>query len=89
MIIVKASTARGKALIARAQYREGYYLYDVYGAYSVAKSKAWENCRRKCYEEHGEEFHICSHGTHQFSVAWKVADGWRIETANNSYKVVY
>ena len=88
MIIVRSNTARGKALIARAERNEGYYLWDVYGSFSKEKIKAWEKCKRLCYEEHGDEFHICTHCRDNFTVAWKVEDGWRLETYANSYKVV-
>lgn len=88
----KASTKRGQNIIARASNYEGYILSDVYGRASKAKELAFDSC----YELYSSsktsrDFHICSHNTFQFSVAWN--DIWDnekvlcVETANNSYLV--
>lgn len=84
----KATTRKGMELIDRYNNFEGVRLEDVYGTVSSAKASAYEDCRRWCAEENGENFHICSHNTFQFSVAWKTAYGYRIETATNTYKVL-
>ena len=88
----KASTKQGQSIIARASNYEGYYLQDVYGRVSHAKELAWVSCyeifraSKKAYD-----FHIFSHNTFQFSVAWN--DTWdgekvlRVETAKNSFVV--
>lgn len=79
-------------MIARAQVNEGFCLSDVYNNYSIAKEKSYD----WCYDEYfkttgGYNFHICSHNTFQFSVAWEgFQDGERIlrvETRDNSYLV--
>lgn len=89
MLVIKDTTKKGQNLIDKANHFEGTTLWDVYGKPSTAKIKACEDCRRKCYEENGKNFHIISFNTFGFSVAWEVADGVRIETPQNSYKVVY
>ena len=66
---------------------EGYYLSEVYSSYSQAKQNAWEYCLNLCNKENGHNFHIISHNTFGFSVAWYVSEGVRIETPKNSYLV--
>lgn len=88
MITVSTRTAKGRELLGRAICYEGYYLDDVYGSVSRAKSVAWRECLAMCEAEGGEDFRICSHNGFRFSVSWKVADGWRMETASNSYHIV-
>lgn len=88
MIEVKSNTAKGEALLSRAIRYEGYELWDVYGSVSSAKIKAYRDCRKKCNDEGGTDFRICGHCISNFSVSWKVADGWRLETYRNSYKIV-
>lgn len=88
----KASTKQGQNIISRASYHEGYFLKDVYGSVSQSKTNAWVLCHHEfCNSPTSEDFHICSHNTFQFSVAWNdIKDGERIlrvETANNSFLV--
>ena len=87
MITVRANTAKGRALLDRAIRYEGYDLYDVYGRVSYAKARAYEDCLEKCAEEGGENFRICGHCTTNFSVSWRVENGWRLETYMNSYLI--
>ena len=88
MTILTSKTKRGQALIARAQNIEGRDLSDVYGRYSEAKSSAYLRCLVLSVLEDGTEFGIVSHNTFGFSVAWRVADGWRLETPQNSYHIL-
>lgn len=88
----KASTKQGQKIIARAEVYEGTFLRDVYSSYSAEKEKSWNRCYEMfMYTEEHEQFHICSHNTFQYSVAWYgVKDNERIlrvETANNSFLV--
>lgn len=89
MTTIKASTKKGMAMLERASYNEGFKLWDVYGTVSQAKQNAWEYCLSLCNRENGTNFRIISHNTFSFSIAWDVADGVRIETAQNSYFVQY
>ena len=88
MVTVSTRTQKGRDLLGRAIHYEGYYLDDVYGSVSKAKSVAWRECLAKCEEEGGDSFRICSHNGFRFSVSWRVSDGWRMETADNSYHIV-
>lgn len=88
MITIKGTTKRGHEMTIRARYHEGVYLDEVYNKPSTAKERAWEECREMCRTECGRAFHICAHNTFGFSVAWRVSDGWRIETPQNSYFII-
>ena len=90
---IKGSSARGKKIIAMYNQNQGYYLWDVYGSASSAKEKAWDWCHEQCHVDNGTNFHICSHSSHQFTVAWAYTDAEtghriiRVETASHTYKV--
>ena len=91
--ILKASTARGQAILASASHYEGYDLYSVYGRYSYEKEKAYNYCLNKylATEKHSG-FAICSHNTWAFTCSWcGLYDGEQAvfyETAQNSYIVL-
>lgn len=97
MTTIKASTKKGLSMLDRANYNEGFKLWDVYGTVSQAKQNAWEYCYSLFCKENGStNFRIISHNTFSFSVAWDIIDsetgeflGVRIETAQNSYFVDY
>lgn len=91
--IIKASTKKGQQLINSASYVEGFFLKDVYDSYSSSKQAGWNYCYGKYINTpERDNFHICSHNTFQFSVAWKgVWGGERamfLETASNSYIIL-
>lgn len=88
MITVRANTAKGQQLLDRAIRYEGYELLDVYGSVSYAKRNAYKECREMCEREGGSNFRICGHCSTNFSVSWRVSDGWRMETYRNSYKIL-
>lgn len=89
MKTINSNTKKGKSMLEKAcYYDEGFALNEVYSTYSQAKKEAWEYCLRKCNEENGNNFHIISHNTFGFSVAWYVKDGVRVETPNNSYLIL-
>ena len=87
MKTINANTKKGQAMLNSAMNFEGYTLPEVYGKCSPAKEYAWRTCLYQCQAENGKNFHICSHNTFSFSVAWETEKGVRIETANNSYLV--
>ena len=91
--IIKGSTKRGQQLINRASVNEGYYISDVYDRASNAKEISWRECHDKYHHTtYGHNFHICSHNTFQYSVAWDgIYNGEEatfIETATNSYIIL-
>lgn len=88
MTIIKAHTARATYLRRDASIYQGYYLSEVYGRPSKAKRNAWQACYEMCDAENGENFHICSHNSNFFCVAWETAQGIRLETGRNSYLIL-
>lgn len=87
MLTIKSTTKKGQAMIQNAKKFEGYTLNEVYGSYSNAKYNAFVYCLNKAQAENGRNFHICSHNTFGFSVAWETDKGVRIETPKSSYLV--
>ena len=87
-IKVKATTKKGQNLLATAKNNQGMFLDDVYGKHSAEKHHAWLDCFYKCSAEHGKNFHICSHNSFNFSVAWEVENGYRLITAKSNYYIV-
>ena len=91
MTIINGATKKGQKLLRWADYYDGYYLDDVYGSYSCFKARAWRDCYDKCVSQHGRDFHIVSHNTNMFTVAWVYDDPetgelmTRIETNRNTY----
>ena len=90
MKVVKASTALGKRLIAIGQKLEGTFLNQIYDKWSAAKQEAWDKCYDEyCHTYDAEQFSICSHNTFTFTCSWFTPIGMRLETAKNSYLVVF
>lgn len=95
MTIIKGNTKKGIAMVKSANTYQGYNLHDVYGTFSAAKYNAWDYCHNKCTAENGQGFHISSHNTFGFSVAWAICSpengdivAVRVETPQNSYKII-
>ena len=91
--VISGTTKKGQSLLATARRYDGETLDDVYGRYSAAKSRAYNDCKRWCEEDNGYDFHICSHNCNFFTVAWNYTNPetgetmTRIETASNTYVV--
>ena len=92
-VMVNGATKKGQALLAKARHNEGTELYHVYRSVSAAKMRAMEQCKAWCKEDGGRNFHIISHNSHRFSVAWEYDHPetgeimTRIETAEYTYIV--
>ena len=92
MKVLKVSTKAGQDILRRAKYSEGYFLSQVYGTYSQQKENAWKWCEHEyLISNNHTNFHICSHNTFGFTVAWfcTINDEkcLRFETKDNSYLV--
>lgn len=93
MKIINGATKTGQRLLARANVFQGTELDDVYGRYSSAKASAMRDCKEWCKQDNGYNFHIISHCSNFFSVAWNYNEPntgeimTRIETASNTYIV--
>lgn len=90
--IIKRETKRGEAMLRKAAYNQGDDLYDVYESFSQAKAEAFDECKKWCDEDSGDNFRIISHCRNNFSVAWEMEFGGkpatRIETYAGSYIIV-
>lgn len=90
MKVVKANTSLGRRLINIGEKWEGKFLNQIYDKWSQAKQDAWDACYQEyCDTEGSEQFGICSHNTFQFTCSWYTPAGMRLETASNSYLVVF
>lgn len=87
--IIKGTTKKGKSMMESTKNFQGYTLNEVYGRYSHEKYLAFYDCVLKAQAENGKNFHIFSHNTFGFSVAWETEKGIRIETPKNSYLVLF
>lgn len=87
MLTLRPNTKKAEQIVHTAMQLDGIHLYDVYGRFSSKKLLAYYNCRDLCIKEGGDYFHICSHNSMTFSVAWFTDEGVRMETAYNSYFV--
>ena len=85
MATINPNTKKAENFRKAARNYDGYTLYDIYGTFSHAKARAYAWCLDTCSYENGYNFHIISHNTFGFSVAWETVDGLRIETPRNSY----
>ena len=93
MKILKASTKAGQNILRRAEHNEGYFLSNVYSDYSRQKENAWKWCEYEFLTSNNHsDFHICSHNTYGFTVAWYCTINdekcLRFETKDNRY-IVY
>ena len=93
MKFLKASTKAGQNILRRAEYNEGYFLSEVYSLFSREKENAWKWCEHEYLtSDSHSNFHICSHNTFEFTVAWfcKINEEacLRYETKDNTY-IVY
>ena len=87
MRIIKAGTKEAQRWIISARFHQGKTLYDVYDKPSKAKKEAYDSCWASFVEEAGVDFHMISHNTYGFTVAWNTNAGLRIETPQHSYLV--
>ena len=90
MKVVKAITPLGKRLVAIGQKWDGTFLNQVYDKWSAAKQEAWDKFYDEyCCTDGAEQFSICSHNNYTFTCSWFTPKGMRLETAKNSYLVVF
>ena len=91
MAIIKGTSKRGQALLAKASRNEGTELRQVYGRWSDEKEDVMRKCREAYKADDGENFRIISHCRDNFSVAWEYTDKetgetmTRVETYCNTY----
>lgn len=88
MTTINKNTKRGQAIIdswQRGEYANS--IRDIYGNYSYAKEKAFNDCYSMYAEDAGSrDFRCTGHNSFSFSVAWIDGNGnLRYETSGGSY----
>ena len=96
MRTLKATTSQGKRVMGMAYSCKSVRLDELYKAYSSEKQKAYDRCRELCAKENGYSFRVGNANTFGFTACWLVKgehfddfDELRVETKNNSYRVIY
>ena len=68
-------TKRHEAIITRYNNSTAHTMRDVYGKWSNAKEKAYNDCLKKCADDDGRGFKIIGANTSFFSVGYIKDDG--------------
>lgn len=93
-IVLKESSAKGKAIIQRGSQYKGATLRQVYDSWSQAKENAYNYCYNKYLAtlDH-DSFSICSANGWAFTCSWlgkyEEQDALFFETKDNSYIVLF
>ena len=93
IVNIKGSTKRGQQILRMAERNIGTTLRNVYTTFSQEKEDAYYDCLREKVEDNGDNFHICSASTYQFTVAWEYTNEetgevmTKVKTAKNTYIV--
>ena len=90
MTVIKKTTQRGENILRSWECGDAIRsLREVYGRYSYAKEKAFNDCFSMFANDSGaRDFRCTGHSTFSFSVAWINSDGdLRYETSKGSYIV--
>lgn len=89
MTTIKATTKQAQGFIESYNRATATTLSDVYGSYSTAKARAFRYCMERVEEENGYGPRIISCNCNVFTFAFKVDNGLRVETAQNSYFIPF
>ena len=92
MIILKASTSKGKRVIDMAIRCNSRTLDELYERYSNKKQKAYNDCYQSFIREDGYNFRVGNANTFGFTACWLVSgedsEVLRVETKDNSYMII-
>ena len=92
MRTLKASTSQGKRVINMAFSCNSRTLEELYKTYSDKKQKAYDDCYELFTREEGYNFRVGNANKFGFTACWLVKgehfDELRVETKDNSYKVI-
>lgn len=92
MKTLKSSTSQGKRVVRMAYNCKSERLDELYKTYSSEKANAYDRCRELCAKENGFIFRIGNANTFGFTASWFVKgerfNELRVETKNNSYRVI-
>lgn len=87
METMKPTTKTGRAYMERYNRTNCETLYQAYKTPSTDKTRADYQCRQQMAQEEGHGYRIISYNRNYFTVAWRTAQGLRIETAHRSILV--
>ena len=65
-------TKRDRGIVHQYLQSTSYNLNDVYGSYSKAKARAWDNCVEQMYLDGGYNLKIISSNSQIFTVGYTV-----------------
>lgn len=88
MKTIKANTKEGKKYFSMYYNSNAHDLHDCYKTPSTNKTRVDYFCRLQMSKENGICYRIISFNTFHFSVAWRTAEGLRIETPTRSILVL-
>lgn len=87
--ILDINTMRGQEIARRAWQCEAYALTGIYDNPSPAKQSFYEDVYKMYIYDEGENFHICSHNSFQFTVAWDKIGEVVYITRDTEYHVLF
>ena len=87
METISTTTKRGRAYMERYNRATITDLFQAYARPSVNKTRADYFCRAQMAKENGHGYKVISYNTFMFSVAWRTAQGLRVETPARSILV--
>lgn len=68
--VLDGTTKRGQDIAQRAWHCEGFSLIGIYHKPSPSKQYFYDEVYQMYKNDEGENFHICSYNSFQFTVAW-------------------
>ena len=89
MKTIKADTKKGQYFIDAYNRATARSVTEAYNRPSTEKTRAEYFCRRAMIEEGGQGYKVISYNTFSFSCGWRNEKGIRIETACNTYQIVF
>ena len=87
METIKPTTKIGRRYLDMYTRANCVTLYQAYKTPSTDKTRADYQCRQQMAKENGHGYKVISFNTFHFSVAWRTAQGLRIETPARSILV--
>lgn len=80
MQTIKPTTKTGRRYLDMYTCANCETLFQAYKTPSTDKTRADYKCRQQMAKENGHGYKIIAHSCHFFTVAWRTAQGLRIET---------
>ena len=84
---IKKTSKIGVWYLHRYENAKATSVAQLYKRPSSAKLEAEKKCLLLMTQEHGGGYRVLGGNIFCFTVAWKTADGLRVETAYNSYLI--